>query len=199
MEAMGARTTPLPAPLIEATVLHMNNHAQVEGLLNASIMLGIGYFGSALDEDEREQLCTRLLLRSPVGIGCSKHRQLPKRAGPKLRDFRHDKFISFDPEYGYGYEQWVRGLCQRFGRFEPELEAIANSIESLVSMVASGRTAAIDFYLLTEAEIQFELLAIWKKTIASSPDNLIGLLYDLIAKIGPQNVPVYDLPAIDNY
>jgi DNA-binding transcriptional LysR family regulator len=163
-------------PLVEVTALHMHNRAQVEAVLNGSIMLGIGYFDSAVDEDEREQLCTRLLLRSPVGIGCSKHRRLPKRAAPKLRDFRHDKFLSFDPEYGYGYEQWVRGLCQRFGKFEPEIEAIGNSPESLVSMVAAGRgvfvgpeigargrTAPIDFYPLTELENQFELFAIWKK------------------------------------
>jgi DNA-binding transcriptional LysR family regulator len=163
-------------PLVEATALHMNNRAQVEAVLNGSIMLGIGFFDSAVDEDEREQLCTRLLLRSPVGIGCSKHRRLPKRAAPKLRDFRHDKFLSFDPEYGYGYEQWVRELCQRFGKFEPEIGALANSPESLVSMVAAGRgvfvgpeigargrTAPIDFYPLTELESQFELFAIWKK------------------------------------
>jgi LysR family transcriptional regulator, benzoate and cis,cis-muconate-responsive activator of ben and cat genes len=169
-------------PMVEATALHMNNRAQVEAVLNGSIMLGIGYFDSAVDDDEREQLCTRLLLRSPVGIGCSKHRRLPKRAVPKLRDFRHDKFLSVDPEYGYGYEQWVRGLCQRFGKFEPEIEAIGNSPESLISMVAAGRgvflsaeigirgrTAAIDFYLLTELESQFELLAIWKKQSQMAP------------------------------
>jgi DNA-binding transcriptional LysR family regulator len=163
-------------PLVEATALHMHNRAQVEAVLNGAIMLGIGYFDSAVEEDEREQLCTRLLLRSPVGIGCSKHRRLPKRAVPKLRDFRHDKFLSFDPEYGYGYEQWVRGLCQRVGKFEPEIEAIGNSPESLVSMVAAGRgvfvgpeigirgrIAPIDFYLLTELEGEFELFAIWKK------------------------------------
>jgi DNA-binding transcriptional LysR family regulator len=163
-------------PLVEATVLHMHNRAQVEAVLNGSIMLGIGYFDSAVDEDEREQLCTRLLLRWPVGIGCSKHRRLPKRAAPKLRDFRHDKFISFDQETGFGYEQWVRGLCQRLGKFEPEIEALANSPDSLISMVAAGRgvflgpetpvlrrTEAIDFYLLTEAENQFEVFAIWKK------------------------------------
>jgi LysR family transcriptional regulator, benzoate and cis,cis-muconate-responsive activator of ben and cat genes len=169
-------------PMVEATALHMNNRAQVEAVLNGSIMLGIRYFDSAVDDDEREQLCTRLLLRSPVGIGCSKHRRLPKRAVPKLRDFRHDKFLSVDPEYGYGYEQWVRGLCQRFGKFEPEIEAIGNSPESLISMVAAGRgvflsaeigirgrTAAIDFYLLTELESQFELLAIWKKQSQMAP------------------------------
>ena len=169
-------------PLVEATVLHMNNRAQVEAVLNGSIMLGIGYFDSAVDEDEREQLWIRLLLRWPVGIGCSKHRRLPKRAAPKLRDFRHDKFISFDPEYGFGYGQWVRSLCQRLGKFEPEIGAIADSPDSLISMVAAGRGVfvgpeipirgrieaidlikAIDFYPLTEADSQFELFTIWKK------------------------------------
>jgi DNA-binding transcriptional LysR family regulator len=169
-------------PLVEATVLHMHNRAQVEAVLNGAIMLGIGYFDSAVDEDEREQLSTRLLLRSPVWIGCSKHRRFPKRAAPKLRDFRHDKFLAFDPEYGYGYEQWVRGLCQRFGKFEPEIEAIGNSPESLVSMIAAGRgvfvgpeigargwTAALDFYPLTELGSEFELFTIWKKQPEVAP------------------------------
>jgi DNA-binding transcriptional LysR family regulator len=169
-------------PLVEATVLHMNNRAQVEAVLNGSIMLGIGYFDSAVDEDEREQLCTRLLVRWPVGIGCSKHRRLPNRGVPKLRDFRHDKFISFDQETGFGHEQWIRGLCQRLGKFEPEIGALANSADSLISMVAAGRgvfvgpeipvrgrTEAIDFYLLTEAESQFELFTIWKKQSQMAP------------------------------
>jgi len=74
-------------PLVEITALHMNNRAQVEAVLNGSIMLGIGFFDSAVDEDEREQLCTRLLVRSPVGIGCSKHRRLPKRTGQSSETF----------------------------------------------------------------------------------------------------------------
>ena len=163
-------------PMVEATALDMNNHAQVEAVLNGSIMLGIGNITLAAEEDEREQLCTRLLLRSPLGIACSKHRRLPKRAAPRLGDFRHDKFISFAGEYGYGYELWLRGLCQRFGGFEPEIEAIANSADSVVSMVAAGRgvfvgpeigvrsyTAMLDFYLFAELESQVELFAIWKK------------------------------------
>jgi len=52
-------------PLVEVTVLNMNNRAQVEAVLNGSIMLGIGSFDSAVDEDEREQLCTRLNLMNP--------------------------------------------------------------------------------------------------------------------------------------
>ncbi len=34
----------------EITALHMNNRAQVEAVLNGSIMLGIGFFDSAVDE-----------------------------------------------------------------------------------------------------------------------------------------------------
>jgi DNA-binding transcriptional LysR family regulator len=184
-------------PLVEATALHLSNRAQVEAVLNGSIMLGIGFFDSAVDEDEREQLCTGLLLRSPVGICCSKHRRFPKRAVPKLRDFRHDKFIAFDRDLGLTYERWVRGLCRRFGRFEPEFEAVANSnsIESLISMVAAGRgvfvgaeigirgrTAAIDFYPLTEEDSQLELFTIWKKQsqIAPTISKFIEVLQEAI-------------------
>jgi hypothetical protein len=80
-----------------------------------------------------------VLPRWPVGIGCSKHRRLPKRAAPKLRGFRHDKFISFNQESGFGPRAMVRGLCQRLGKFEPEIGALANSPDSLISMVAAGR------------------------------------------------------------
>ena len=175
-------------PLVEVTVQHMDNRTQVEAVLNGSIMLGIGYFDSALDEDGREQLCTRLLLRSAVGIGCSKHLRHPKRAMLKLRDFRHDKFLSFDPDYGFGYDQWLRGICRRFGRFEPEIAALANSIDSLVSMIAAGRgvllgpemgllgrTQAIDFYLLTELEGTFELFVIWKKQ-----SQLVPIIFEFL-------------------
>jgi DNA-binding transcriptional LysR family regulator len=181
-------------PLVEATALEMNNRAKVEAVLDGSIMLAIGNFDSVVEEDEREQLCTRLLLRSAVGIGCSKHRRLAKRATPRLRDFRHDKFISF-PEYASGYEQWLRGLCLRFGGFEPEIEALANSPESMVSMVAAGRGvflgpeigvprwgAAIDFYRLAELESQFELFAIWKKQAQIIPTifEFIEVLQEVI-------------------
>ena len=118
-------------------------------------MLGIGYFGSAADEDEREQLSIQLLLRSPVGIACSKHRRFPKGAAPKLGDFRHDKFLSFDPEYGYGYEDWVKGFCRRFGGFEPEIGAIVNSPESLVSMIAADRGIFLSPAGLSKAESAF--------------------------------------------
>jgi DNA-binding transcriptional LysR family regulator len=95
-------------PLVEVTLLHMNNRAQVEAVLNGSIMLGIGYYSYALEEDEQEHVSTRLLLRSRVGIVYPKNRRLPEGAVPKLKDFRHDKFLSIAPDYAFGYEQWLR-------------------------------------------------------------------------------------------
>jgi DNA-binding transcriptional LysR family regulator len=167
-------------PLVEITVLHLNNRAQVEAVLNGSIMIGIGYFSSALEEDEQEQVSIRLLLRSPAVIVCPKNRRFPKGAVPKLKDFRHDKFVSVDPAYGFGYEQWLRGLCKRLGGFEPEIAALANSFESLIGMIAAGRGVFVgsemtirgreetwrsvgDYYRLTEPGSHFELFAIWKK------------------------------------
>ena len=79
-------------PLVEISLSQMNNRAQVEAVLNGSIMLGIGYFSYVLEEDEQEQVSTRLLLRSPVEIVCPKNRRFP--SVPKLKDFRHEKFLS---------------------------------------------------------------------------------------------------------
>jgi DNA-binding transcriptional LysR family regulator len=167
-------------PLVETTVLQMHSRAQVEAVLNGSIMLGIGFYSYALEEDEQEQVSTRLLLRSPVGIVSPKHRRLPRGTVPQLKDFRHDKFLSIHPDYSFGYEQWLRDFCKRVGGFEPEIAALADSPDSLIGMVAAGRgvflgpeagirgrqetwRAAGDIYLLTEPESHSELFAIWKK------------------------------------
>jgi DNA-binding transcriptional LysR family regulator len=159
-------------PLVEVTVSHMNSHSQIEALLDGSIILGIGYFGAAIDDDERDQLCTHLLLRSAVGIACSKHRRLPKSGRPKLRDFRHERFLCFDP----GHEDVVRQLCRRFGGFEPQIGARVNSLETMRSMIAAGsgvflslelgvrnRPRSVDYHLLEESKSEFEITAIWKK------------------------------------
>jgi DNA-binding transcriptional LysR family regulator len=191
-------------PLVEITVLHMNSRAQIEAVLNGSIMLGIGYHSFVLEEDEREQVSTRLLIRSPVGIGFSKNRRFPKGAVPKLRDFRHDKFISVDPELGFGYEQWLRGFCRQIGGFEPEIEMSADSPESLISMVAAGRgvfvgaelgirgreetwKAAVDFSLLAEPGSCFELFVIWKKQSQLEP-TLAKFIDLLVAEVNPPEV-----------
>src|SRR5258708_8486536 len=47
-------------PLVEATALDMNNHAQLEAVLNGSIMLGTWYFGSAVNKEEPSQVCNPL-------------------------------------------------------------------------------------------------------------------------------------------
>jgi DNA-binding transcriptional LysR family regulator len=173
-------------PLVEITLLHMNNRAQVEAVLNGSIMLGLGYYSSALEEDEQEQVTTRLLLRSAVGVVCPKNRHFPKGVVPKLKHFRHDNFLSLEPDYGFGYEQWLRGFCKRLGGFEPEIAALADSPDSLIGLVAAGRGVFVgaevgirgreetwrsvgDYHLLTEPGSLFELFAIWKKQSQVEP------------------------------
>jgi len=185
-------------PLVEVTLIHMNNRAQVEAVLNGSIMLGIGFYRYSLEEDEQEQVCTQMVLRSPVGIVAPKNRRFPKGAVPKLKDFRHDKFLSVAPDYSFGYEQWLRELCQRLGGFEPDITASADSADSLIGMVAAGRgvfvgpevgirgrlelwTSAGNLYLLTEPESHFELFAIWKKQ--SQVEPTISKFIDLVNQI----------------
>jgi DNA-binding transcriptional LysR family regulator len=173
-------------PLVEITLLHMNNRVQVEAVLNGSIMLGIGYYSYLLEEDEQKQVSTRLLLRSRVGIVCPKNRRLPMGAVPTLKDFRHEKFLAINPDSAFGYEQLLRGFCKRLAGFEPEIAALADSPDSLIGMVAAGRgvyvgteinirgrigtwRSAGDFHLLTGPESHFELFAIWKKQCPREP------------------------------
>jgi DNA-binding transcriptional LysR family regulator len=182
----------------------MNNRAQVEAVLNGSIMLGIGFYSYALEEDEQEQVSTRLLLRSPVQIVAPKNRRFPKGAVPKLKDFRHDKFLSVAPDYAVGYDQWLREFCQRLGGFEPDIAAVADSPDSLIGMVAAGRgvfvgpevairgrlgpwTSAGDLYLLTEPESHFELFAIWKRRDPMEP-TVSKFLEVLASELGSPRV-----------
>jgi len=177
------------------------NRAQVEAVLDGSIMLGIGFYSYSLDEDENEQVCTQLLLRSPVEIVVPKNRHFAKGAVPSLKDFRHDKFLSVAPDYSFGYEQWLRDLCQRVGGFEPEIAALADSPDSLIGMLAAGRgvfvgpevairgrlglwKSAGNFYLLTEPESHFELFALWKKQCSREPiiSKFMGFL---VAELKP--------------
>jgi DNA-binding transcriptional LysR family regulator len=188
-------------PLVEVTLSHMQNRAQVEAVLNGSIMLGVGFYSYLLEEDEQAQISSRLLLRSPVVVVCPRNRRLPKGKVPKLKDFRHEKFLYISGEQALGYEHWLRGLCQRIGGFEPDILALANSVESLIGMVAAGRgvfvgpeigirgkqeawISAGDFYPLTEPESYCdlesycELSAIWKKQWPMEPiiSNFIDVL-----------------------
>ena len=182
-------------PLVEITLSHMQNRAQVEAVLNGSIMLGLGFYSYLLEEDEQEQISSRLLLRSPVVVVCPKKRRLPEGTVPTLKDFRHEKFLYISPEQALGYEHWLRGLCQRIGGFEPEIVGLADSVESLIGMVAAGRgvfvgteigirgkqeawRSAGDFYPLTEPESHCELRAIWRTQRPMEPiiSNFIDVL-----------------------
>jgi len=182
-------------PLVEVTVLLANNRAQVEGVLNGSMMLGIGYYSLALREEEAEQVYTRLVRRSRVGIICPKSWRSARNAVVKLADFRHDKFLSLDPEYSFGYEEWLRGLCKRLGGFEPDIAAVGNSAESLAGIIGAGRGIYVgaelgilareqswrsvgDYYPLTEPYSHLDWFAIWKKASRVEPiiSNFIAML-----------------------
>jgi len=136
-----------------------------------------------------------LLVRSPVAIVCPKNRRFPKQTPAKLEDFRHEQFLTVDPAYAFGYDEWLRGFCQSVGGFEPDIAASANAVESLISMVAAGRgvfvgpeltirgseeiwRSAGDYYLLTEPGSHFELFAIWKKQSQLEP--MISKFIDLL-------------------
>ncbi|MBV9734069.1 MAG: LysR family transcriptional regulator [Verrucomicrobia bacterium] len=182
-------------PLVETTVLLANNREQVEGVLNGSIMLGIGYYLFALQEDEAEQVCTRFVRRSRVGIVCPKNWRFLRPGAVRLADFRHDKFLALDPKYSFGYEQWLRNLCRQLGSFQPDIAAVANSADSLAGMVAAGRGIYVgaelgilareqvwgpvsDYYPLTEPESHIDWFAIWKKAARVQPaiSNFIDIL-----------------------
>jgi DNA-binding transcriptional LysR family regulator len=178
-------------PLVEVTVLHMNNGAQVDALLNGSIMLGIGYSGLSLDES----LTTEPLLRSANCIACSKHRWPAKRGAPKLSDFRDDNFLTFSPEIE-DYDHRVRTVCRLDGGFEPKLLAVGNSFDSLISMVSAGRgvhlcpeiaslrdrTPAINFHVLRESTHQYEMQVVRTKDseTAATVNNFVRILLETV-------------------
>jgi DNA-binding transcriptional LysR family regulator len=177
-------------PLVEVTVLHMTNRAQVDALLNGSIMLGIGYSGLSLDES----LTTKPLLRSANCIVCSKHRWPAKRGTPKLSDFRDDNFLTFSPEID-DYDHRIRTVCRLDGGFEPKLLAVGNTFDSLISMVSAGRgvhlcpeivrrdgTPAINFHVLQESKNQYEMQVVRTKdseTVATV-NNFVGILLETV-------------------
>jgi DNA-binding transcriptional LysR family regulator len=182
-------------PLVETTVSIANSRQQVEGVLNGSIMLGIGYYRFALQEDEVQQVCTRFIRRSRVGVVCPKNWRSPRPGAVKLVDFRHDKFLSLEAQYSFGYEQWLRNLCRQVGNFEPDIAAVANSADSLAGMLAAGRGIYVgaelgilareqvwrsvsDYYPLIEPESHIDWFAIWKKATRVEPAilNFIDIL-----------------------
>jgi DNA-binding transcriptional LysR family regulator len=155
-------------PLVEVTVNHMNSHAQVEALLDGSIMLGIGYVDPGVEEEDRQQLATEPFLRCPYGMVYSKHRRFSKGRKPGLRDFRDDRLLAFAPEISPVHAHWTRELCQKIGGFDPKvIEAIANSREDMTSMVAAGR-------------------GVWLAPEIAVPANLEAVNYQRLDEIKPK-------------
>ena len=124
-------------PLVEVTVLHLDNRTQVEALLNGAIMVGLGYVDPTLEEGEA--LTATPLLRSAFCIACAEGRGPAKRGRPQLSDFRQATFLALATESGGDYLRVVRGVCQREGGFDPTFLQVGNSLESVLSMVAAGR------------------------------------------------------------
>jgi DNA-binding transcriptional LysR family regulator len=181
-------------PLVEVTVLDMTNRAQVDALLNRSIMLGISYPGPSLDESRGEELTTKRLLRSANCLVCSKHRWPAKRGTPKLSDFRDDSFLTFSPERP-DYDHRVRTVCRIDGGFEPKLLPVGNTFDSLISMVSAGRGVflcpeiglrdripAINVHVLRESKNQCELYAVRTKDseTVETVNNFVRILLETV-------------------
>jgi DNA-binding transcriptional LysR family regulator len=182
-------------PLVEVTVLNMDNRTQFEALENGKIMLGIGYAGPNLAECE--SLTATTLFRCSFFIACAQHRWPAKRGLPKLSDFRKDNFLVSSTEMSRDYMQLVRTVCQRDAQFEPDLLTLGNSLESLLSMVAAGRgvllvpeilshlrTIGVSFHVLDGSKEKFEIALIRRKySEPATVDNFVEILAESVLRI----------------
>jgi len=185
-------------PLVEVTVRHMDNHTQVEALLNGSVMLGIGRVDA--NPEERALLTTTFLLRSPFCIACSEHRWPAKRGAPKLSDFREDNFLVLSPEVGSAddYMRLVRSVCQRDAGFEPTFVPVGSTFEAVMSMVAAGRgvlvapeigfrdrTIGVNVYVLDCSKGEYELFLIRRNTSESTAtiDTFVKILAESVLRL----------------
>ena len=177
------------SPLVEVTVLTMDDRTQVEALANGTIMLGIGWAGPNLAESQ--SLTAKPLLRCSFAIACAEHRWPATRGKPKLSDFREDNFLAISTEAGGTFMHLLRTVCQRDGGFEPNFLTVGNSLESLLSMVAAGRgvllapqilfrhpTAGVSFHILNGAKEKFKMFLMRRKMTESAAvlDNFIKIL-----------------------
>ena len=181
-------------PLVEVTVLQVDNRTQIDALLNGEIMLGIGYPGPNMDT---EALTATVFLRSPVCILCSEHRWPNKKSPPKLADFRHDNFLAYVPEFAPDYMPIIRGVCQREAGFEPQFETVANSNDSMMSMVAAGRgvfmrpligpsdhPSGVSLYILNDIQSPFQMYLIRRKCEPEpTVNNFVEILIETVASL----------------
>ena len=183
-------------PLVEVTVLDMDNRSQVEALENGKIMLGIGYASSDLVESE--SLTVTPLLRSSFSIACAEHHWPAKRGRPKLADFREGNFLAPCTKAGDEYMHLVRTVCQRDAGFEPNFLKLGNSLESLLSMVAAGRgvllapailsrhrTIGVSFHVLDGSQGEFEMFLMRLKSAepGATVDNFVKILAESVLRL----------------
>ena len=179
------------SPLVEVTVLTMDDRTQVEALANGTIMLGIGWAGPNLAEGQ--SLTAKPLFRCSFAIACADHRRPAKRGKPKLSDFRADNFLGISTEAGGTFMHLLRTVCQRDGGFEPNFLTVGNSLESILSMVAAGRgvllapqiafrhpIAGVNFHILNNAKEKFTMFLMTRKTPepAAIVDNFVKILVE---------------------
>jgi LysR family transcriptional regulator, benzoate and cis,cis-muconate-responsive activator of ben and cat genes len=182
-------------PLVEVTVLNMDNQTQLEALENGKIMLGIGYTGPNLAECE--SLTATALSCSSFSIACAEHRWPAKRGSPKLSDFRRDNFLASSTEISQDYMQLVRTVCQRDAQFEPNFLTLGNSLESLLSMVAAGRgvllvpeilsrlrTNGVSFHVLDGSKEKFKIVLVRRRYYEpATVDNFVKILKESVRRI----------------
>jgi DNA-binding transcriptional LysR family regulator len=193
-------------PLVEVSVLHMDNRTQVEALLNGAIMLGLGYFD--LNLEESESLPATPLLRCAFCLACAEARWPVKRGRPKLSDFREENFLVLATETGRDYLRVVRSVCQREGGFEPTFLQVGNSLESLLSMVAAGRgvflapelvfggrSAGVSVHVLDGLKSEFEVLLRRRKgpEPAAMVDNFAKMLAASVRHLQTPGCTIYPL------
>jgi DNA-binding transcriptional LysR family regulator len=180
-------------PLVEVSVLNMDDRTQVEALANGAIMLGIGWAGPNLAESE--SLTATPLLRCSFSIACAEHRWPAKRGRPKLSDFREDNFLAPSAETSGDYTRLVRTVC---AGFEPNFLTLGNSLETLLSMVAAGRgvllapeilfqhrVIGVSFHVLDGLKEEFEMFLM--RTNSSNPgatvDNFVKILAESVLRL----------------
>ena len=184
-------------PLVEVTVLNMDDRTQVEALANGTIMLGIGYAGPCLAESE--SLTATHLLRCSFRIACAEHRWPAKRRGrPKLSDFREDNFLADSTEASRDYMRLVRTVCQRDAGFEPNFLRLGNGLENMLSMVATGRgvllapeilfrhrTAGVSVHVLEDSKAEFEMFLMRRKSseAAVTVGNFVKILAESVLRL----------------
>jgi DNA-binding transcriptional LysR family regulator len=181
-------------PLVEVTVLNMDNQTQLEALENGHIMLGIGYAGANLAECD--SLTATPLLRSRFAVACAEARWPAKRGRPKLSDFRSDYFLIPSTETSGDYIQLLRNVFQRDAKFEPNFLTVGNSLESLLSMVAAGRgvmlgaeilfrhrTIGVSFHVLDGSKQKFEVVLVRRKySEPATVENFVKILSESVRR-----------------